>query len=421
VAGALILALLTGPEGPEGNPTYGVIHSWFRPRVIGFLVAAVVLWVVTTLTRRERVSPRTFESFSKRVRQQWADRRVRYVSYVALIGFGVLLPQLLSGTWRQITVDQIGTYVLLALGLNVVVGFAGLLDLGYIAFYLIGAYSTAYWTGALPLKPPIDLNPFWILPLSVGAAMLAGVLLGAPTLRLRGDYLAIVTLGFGEIIQIVANTLGTVTGGAQGVVVKRHFSIHIFGIHYVFPGGPAGNIPYYYLLLIFVVIACTAFHLLDTSRVGRAWAAIREDEVAAEACGINPYKYKIMAFAIGASTSGLAGSLFAAKIGFIDPTLFGVQQSILVLILVVFGGMGSIPGVMIGAAFLMWGQNYLRVASFHWYNEQDLYAYFGALLIVMMIYRPQGIIPSRRRSREIGLAEHGVGSADSMAAPGGAP
>jgi branched-chain amino acid transport system permease protein len=175
-------------------------------------------------------------------------------------------------------------------------------------------------------------------------------------------------------------------------------------------------VPYYYLLLAFVVGALVIFHLLNHSKVGRAWTAIREDEVAAESCGINPLKYKIMAFAIGASTSGLAGVLFASKIGFIDPTEFSVQMSILVLILVVFGGQGSLAGALVGAAFLQWGQNFLRVLNIGWYNEEDLYVYLGALLVVMMIFRPQGILPSKRRSREIGLAEHGIGSADAMSA-----
>jgi branched-chain amino acid transport system permease protein len=401
--GALMLALVTGPEGVEGNPTYGVIHSWLRPRVLGFLVAGALLWAAASYG--SKVAPRLRKAAvaaQSGTQELFADRRLRYGSFA----------------WQEITVDQIGTYVLLALGLNVVVGFAGLLDLGYIAFYLVGAYSTAYWTGALPVHPPVILNPFWVIPLAVAAAMLAGVLLGTPTLRLRGDYLAIVTLGFGEIIQIVATTLGSITGGAQGVIGIKHFSIHLLGINYVFPVGAQANLPYYYLLLVFVVLALGGFRLLENSRVGRAWTAIREDEVAAEACGINPLKYKIMAFAIGASTSGFAGVLFASKIGFIDPTEFSVQMSFLVLILLVFGGMGSLPGALVGAAFLQWGQNFLRTSNFSWYNEQDLFVYFGALLIVMMIFRPQGILPSRRRSREISLAAHGLGSADAMATPG---
>ena len=420
VFGMLVLALVTGPEGIEGNPTFGFTESLLKPRVVAFLIAAAVLWALMTFWGRISVwTKKQVFVVTSQGTNLFSDKRVRRTSYVGLVAIGALLPQVLSGTWQEITVDQIGTYVLLALGLNVVIGLAGLLDLGYIAFYLIGAYSTAYWSGALPVQPPIHLDPFFILPLAVLAAMVAGVLLGTPTLRLRGDYLAIVTLGFGEIIQIVATNLQGVTGGAQGVIGIKRFSVNVFGIHYTWPVGATANKPYYYLLLGFVVGVMVAFHLLENSRVGRAWTAIREDEVAAEACGINPLKYKIMAFAIGASTSGLAGVLFASKIGFIDPSEFSVQMSILVVILVVFGGAGSLPGALVGAAFLQWGQNYLRVFNISWYNEQDLYVYLGALLVVMMIFRPQGILPSRRRSREIELAEHGLGSADAMSAGGG--
>jgi branched-chain amino acid transport system permease protein len=412
----LVLALLTGPEG-NGSATYGVTESWLTPRVIGFVVAGILLWGVMIGWRRI-VAPlrEPAAEVVRRGRAIVGRKSVRWTSYPLLITLAALLPLVLSGTWQEITVDQIGTYVLLALGLNVVVGFAGLLDLGYIAFYLIGAYSTAYWSGALPVAPPFRLDPFFVIPLAVLAAMLAGVLLGTPTLRLRGDYLAIVTLGFGEIIQTVSTNLPGVTGGADGVLNIKHFSFQWFGIHYTWPVGASDNPPYYYLLLVFVVVAMVIFRLLEQSRVGRAWTAIREDEVAAQACGINPLKYKILAFAIGASTSGFAGVLFASKIGYIEPADFSVQMSILVLILVVFGGLGSLPGALIGAAFIQWGTNYLRVLNVGWYNEQDLYAYLGALLIVMMIFRPQGVIPSRRRSREIGLAEQGIGSADAMSA-----
>lgn len=411
----LVLALVTGPEGIQGNPTYGVTESWLQPRVIGYLLAAVVLWALMTFWGRLSGLVKDEVAQVANVGHRLFERRLlRSSSYLLLIALAIVLPQFLSGTWQEITVDQIGTYVLLALGLNVVVGFAGLLDLGYIAFYLIGAYSTAYWSGALPIHPPIELNPFFIIPLAVLAAMLAGVILGTPTLRLRGDYLAIVTLGFGEIIQIVATNLQGITGGAQGVIGIKHFSVNLLGIRYAWPIGATANLPYYYLLLGFVVVALVIFHFLEHSRVGRAWTAIREDEVAAEACGINPLKYKIMAFAIGASTSGFAGVLFASKIGFIDPTEFSVQMSILVLILVVFGGQGSLAGALVGAAVIQWGQNFLRVLNIGWYNEEDLYVYLGGLLVVMMIFRPQGILPSRRRSREIGLAEHGIGSADAM-------
>ena len=312
-------------------------------------------------------------------------------------------------------VDQIGVFVLLAIGLNIVVGFAGLLDLGYIAFYAIGAYSAAYWTGTLPIAPPFHLNSFFAIPFAVLAAMFAGVVLGAPTLRLRGDYLAIVTLGFGEIIQIVATNLSGVTGGARGR--DRHSTLldppswhplHLGGqFAPVLLPAPRLRGPH----------PCLVPFAFENSKVRTpAWTAIREDEVAAEASGINVLKYKVMAFSIGASTSGFAGILTASKISFVEPGDFTVQLSILVLVLVIFGGMGSLAGAVVGAAFLQCvpvvlarGPSALRVPA-----RRDLYIYLGALLILMMIFRPIGIIASKRRRREIGLSEQGLGTADAM-------
>ena len=344
------------------------------------------------------------------------DKRVRYSVYLVALAFAIVSPMHISGFWQNVLVDQIGIYVLLAIGLNVVVGYAGLLDLGYIAFYAIGAYSAAYWTGALPVHPLFHLNPFWAIPFAILAAMFAGVLLGSPTLRLRGDYLAIVTLGFGEIIQIVATNLQSVTGGPAGALGIPYFSVHLLGIRYAWG---ISYLPYYYLLLGFVVVILVAFHSLENSRVGRAWTAIREDEVAAESTGINVLKYKVMAFSIGASTSGFAGMLTASQLRFIEPGDFTVQLSILILVLVIFGGMGSLPGAVIGAAVLQWFPQFLRLHPLFGYQQQDQFIYLGALLVVMMIFRPEGMIPSRRRRREIGLAEHGVGTADAMGGAGG--
>lgn len=408
---------MTGPEGSGTAPTSGVTGSLFHPRVVGFVIFGLVIWLLMTvrLAYSEQI-----RSVSDRVtrapRRLLPDKRVRAVLYLALLAFAIGFPATLNAYWQEVLVDQVGVYVLLALGLNVVVGFAGLLDLGYIAFYAIGAYSAAYWTGALPVHPLFHLNIFYAIPLAILAAMLAGVVLGAPTLRLRGDYLAIVTLGFGEIIQIVATNLQGVTGGAQGVIDIPHFSVHLLGVAYRWG---LGSLPYYYLLLGFVVVVLIAFHSLEHSRVGRAWVAIREDEVAAESAGINVLKYKVMAFAIGASTSGFAGMVEASKIGFVEPADFTVQLSILILVLVIFGGMGSLPGAVVGAAVLQFLPQYLRVHPLLGFQQQDLYLYLGAILVVMMIFRPEGLFPSRRRKREIGLAEHGVGSADAMESTSG--
>jgi branched-chain amino acid transport system permease protein len=403
---------MTGPSGNNSTPTAGFTGSLLHPRVLVFLALGVALWVLTNVRRRygERIraaSDHVTGTPSRLLR----TRRARYGLYVAVLAVAIAYPPTLSGFWQEVLVDQIGVFVLLAVGLNVVVGYAGLLDLGYIAFYAIGAYSGAYWTGALPVHPPFHVNPFFAIPLAVLAAMLAGVVLGAPTLRLRGDYLAIVTLGFGEIIQIVATNLQGVTGGASGVSSIPHFSVHVASIKYQWG---LSNLPYYYLLLGFVVVVLVAFRALENSRVGRAFAAIREDEVAAESVGINILKYKVMAFSIGASTSGVAGLLEVSKIGFVSSQEFTVQLSILVLVLVIFGGMGSLPGAVAGAAFLQWVPQILRQHPLFGYQPQDLYIYLGALLVVMMIFRPEGMLPSRRRRREIVLAETGIGTADAM-------
>ena len=414
IMGFLVLAVVTGPSGSITAPLGGFTGSLGHPRVLVFLALGVGFWGLSLVNARYREKIRAANNrilaAPKRLMPDW---RVRVVVYAVLLAFAIWLPLAVNAYWQEVLVDQIGLYVLLALGLNVVVGYAGLLDLGYVAFFAIGAYSTAFWTDKLPLHPPFVLNSFWSIPFDMAAAILAGVLLGAPTLRLRGDYLAIVTLGFGEIIEIVANNLNGVTGGPVGVLGIPHPDVNLFGIHYTWS---IDEIPYYYILLAFVVIAVAGYHYIQESRVGRAWAAIREDEVAAESTGVNVLKYKVMAFAIGAATSGMAGMLFASKVSYLEPADFTVQFSILILILVIFGGMGSIIGAVAGAAFLQWVPAYERVHPTFGFQIQDLYIYLGALLILMMIFRPQGIVPSHRRRRELELAEHGVGTADAMSA-----
>jgi branched-chain amino acid transport system permease protein len=333
---------------------------------------------------------------------------------IAALLLAVEWPLHMNGGVQSILTTQVAIYVLLAIGLNVVVGFAGLLDLGYVAFWAIGAYTTAYFTGALPIQPPFLLNPFWVIPFAILAAMLTGVLLGTPTLRLRGDYLAIVTLGFGEIIEIVANNLSGVTGGPEGTPgFIPQFSFHVFSVRYRWSGTV---LPYYYLILGVAVVFMVAFRYLEHSRVGRSWTAIREDEVAADSLGINALKYKVTAFAIGASTSGFAGVFFASQVQSLVPNDFTVQTSILIIVFVIFGGMGSIAGAIVGAFVIQWLPQYLNYRQFSGYNQQDEFIYLGALMILLTIFRPQGIIPSRRRLREIQLTEQGIGHAD---VPGG--
>ncbi|MBV9487187.1 MAG: branched-chain amino acid ABC transporter permease [Frankiaceae bacterium] len=323
---------------------------------------------------------------------------------VASVAFVLFYPPTLPLDWQTVVVTQIAAYLLLAVGLNVVVGWAGLLDLGYIAFFGIGSYSAAFFAGALPLKPPdwLHLSPLWVIPLAIVACLIAGVLLGFPTLRLRGDYLAIVTLGFGEIVQLFAiNNPGNLTGGPIGPR-PPHPAIHVGPLHVVWG---LDSLPYWYLLLVLLGITMFAFHRLENSRTGRAWAAIREDEVAAQATGIRTTRAKLLAFAIGASTSGVAGVFSGSTIGYFDPSNFGLQESILIVAYVVFGGMGSLAGAVAGAAVLTWLPYFLQSQV----PLPDSQMWIGAVVMIMMIFRPAGLIPAKRRRAELG----GLGGTDS--------
>jgi branched-chain amino acid transport system permease protein len=339
----------------------------------------------------------------------------RFALYAGALFVAVEVPKFISPFWQESIFQQIGIFCLLAVGLNVVIGFAGLLDLGYVAFYALGAYTNGYFSGALPIHPPFTINTFFVIPLAILVAMLAGVILGLPTLRLSGDYLAIVTLGFGEIIYVLASNLTNVTDGAGGTGVAGSFSMNLPGIHWALSGfAIQDDLNFYYLLLAFIIPILFFFNSLNHSKVGRSWAAIREDEDAAKSLGINSLKYKVMAFAIGASTSGVAGVLSSAKLGSIFPSDFALQVSIFVVVLVIFGGMGSITGVLLGATFIGWILQYLIFHSFIDYNEADKFMYLGAILILTMIFRPQGMIPSKRRMREFKDAEAGLGTSDPM-------
>lgn len=297
-----------------------------------------------------------------------------------------LLPLQLSQFWNY-TLGTVGIYVLLGLGLNIVVGLAGLLDLGYVAFFAVGAYTVALLTAPAPHH--LMWNFWWALPIGIALAAIAGILLGVPVLRMRGDYLAIVTLGFGEIIRILSRSdlLTPFTGGPKGVLNV---------------GGPAPLLPfltseinelYIIILLIFFAIFMTL--RLQHSRIGRAWEAMREDETVAGAMGINTLQHKLMAFGIGAAFAGLGGVLFASRNQFTGPEDFNLMVSINVLAVVIVGGMGSIPGVIAGAFVLKGIPEILR--------EMENYRIilFGMLLVIMMLIRPEGLFPSTRRKMEI--------------------
>jgi ABC-type branched-subunit amino acid transport system permease subunit len=361
--------------------------------------------------------------------QPLTDRLARHQSLSIAIGvalFGAALPVIASlppfsgfGTTKDFVTGfaDAGVFVLLALGLNVVVGLAGLLDLGYAAFFAIGAYTYAYaasgYTG-------LD-TPFWLmLPVGAFVAAIFGILLGAPTLRLRGDYLAIVTLGFGEIVPIVFNNADTFTNGTNGITGIAQ--PNLYGLFGIYGFGFTDPFPYFITSLVIIAITMMLLYRLQDSRLGRAWVALREDELAAASMGINTVSTKLLAFAIGATTSGFAGVFFAAKLSTVTPDQFDFTVSFTALAMVVLGGMGNIWGVCLGAfivfelqsqglkqlgAFVQGlhlpsfalGPLTIDISSINFLNYQ--YLLYGLALVLMMLLRPEGLFPSRRRRREL--------------------
>ena len=346
--------------------------------------------------------------------KEWSKAKWLGLALVAIALIALPFALASAGTaWVRITNLAI-LFILLSLGLNIVVGFAGLLDLGYIAFFAVGAYAYA-----LLASPHFNIHlPFWvILPIGALVACLFGVLLGAPTLKLRGDYLAVVTLGFGEIIRIFLNNLSNpvnITNGPQGIARIDPFKLGSFdfsktetimGLNF------SGPIKYYYLLIVVMVAVIIINLRLQNSRIGRAWEAIREDETAARAMGINTTRIKLLAFAMGASFGGIAGGMFAAIQGFISPESFVLVESIMVLAMVVLGGMGNVWGVVLGAVLLSFAPEVLRYtvapAQMALFGKMLVepevirMLLFGLALVLVMIFRPAGLWPSAVRKREL--------------------
>lgn len=309
------------------------------------------------------------------------QKKTKYLGLLILAIILIVLPQVL-GLFLSEVLTIVGLYVLLGLGLNIVVGYAGLLDLGYVAFFAIGSYVVALLTS--PQIFDFGLNFWQALPIAVICGVLAGVILGIPVLKMRGDYLAIATLGFGEIIRILvlSDFLKPWLGGAQGIgsIPNPNF----FGFHMVKPQH------IYYLLLAGCILVVFISLRLKNSRLGRAWMAMREDEDVAQAMGINLVATKLLAFATGAGFSALSGAIFASKIGSVYPHSFNVFISINVVAIVIIGGMGSLPGVVIGAAVLMGLPELLRE-----FAEYRMFVY-GVALVVMMLLRPEGLLPEQR-------------------------
>ncbi len=347
-----------------------------------------------------------------------ADRKSKAVLAVVIL-FALVYPFIDSNASHVSSAADAGVFVLLALGLNIVVGYAGLLDLGYAAFFAIGSYAYGFLA-----SPHMGIHlAFWLmLPIAGIFAGIFGTILGAPTLRLRGDYLAIVTLGFGEIVPVLFLNADKYTNGPNGInaLDPPYLGSYNFG---------HDPLPYYFVVLLLIALAVIAIRRLRDSPLGRAWMAIREDEVAAAAMGIDTVKTKLLAFAIGASFSGVGGVVYSSKLGLVTPDNFRFSTSAFILSMVVLGGMGNIPGVILGAVILfelqsliltqmtIWSHQLGAFTHIGFLNELDFvnlkFLLYGLALVLMMLFRPEGLLPSARRRLELRAAPE-VAAAESQ-------
>jgi len=374
------------------NPSEETIHYRWHNAVyvaIGaFVVSFLLKFFKDMKTKKEEehaqkgTAPEKIEALSP-IHKILADPLKRNLFCGAILAVAMAFPFVFS-TYQVNIMTTALMYVVLGLGLNIVVGMAGLLDLGFVAFYAVGAYSYAL------LNTHFGLGFWTVLPIGGALAAICGIILGFPVLRLRGDYLAIVTLGFGEIIRLVLENWNEFSNGPAGISnIQRpsFFGMDLsldMAIHYV-----------YYLMVIFVIITIFVVNRLQDSRLGRAWMALREDEIACQAMGIDKRKTKLVAFFLGAFWAGIVGVIFAAKTTFINPASFTFLESAIILAIVVLGGMGSIVGVILGALILILTPEYLRALA-----EYRMLA-FGAVMVLMMVFRPQGLIGTLRRKYKI--------------------
>ncbi len=384
----VIVSDVFGFAGPILDIIYaprGGLHAWSA-----VLIGGLAWWISARYQDRIQV-------MTARVKGSEAKSTLRRSVIALVVVAAIVLPMLLGGILNELLIN-VSLFILMGLGLNIVVGLAGLLDLGYVAFFAVGAYGTAVLTSALSPTIAPELSWWVALPIVMVLATIAGLMVGTPVIRMRGDYLAIVTLGFGEIVRILllSDWLTPFFGGAQGI--RR-----IPGISVPFFGDISGTRPqlFVYFTLIFVAIAAYISYRAQNSRVGRSWAAMREDEDVAEATGINTVQAKLLAFVTGAIVASFAGALFSAKVGAVFTNSFDVLVSIVILVVVIVGGMGSIPGVMVGAVVLIGilggPKSPGLLAEFAEYKL----LFYGAILVFMMLKRPEGLIPSVRRSREL--------------------
>ena len=372
---------------PDGTLSFANVF-----RIWGYIAAGVsICFVLYLMNKSGNLDPigRPLDKLRQTVAAQASEKIPVWVWLAMVLAIALAYPQF-TGRYAQDVATNVLIYICLGLGLNIVIGLAGMLDLGYIAFYGVGAYTYAL----------LNLNfgmSFWIcLPISAFLAMIAGCIIGYPTLRMRGDYLAIVTLGFGEIVRILLNNWMSLTNGPNGLLGVKAPSMLIPS----FQGGISFEMLYlkklhylYYVALGLAIITIISVRNLNFSRIGRAWESIREDETAAELMGVNTFMLKLLAYAMGALFAGLAGAFFCARMRFVSPESFTFLESAMVLSMVVLGGMGSIPGVMLGAAALIVLPEVFR--EFETYRM----LVFGMSMVVMMLFRPAGLIPAKRMGK----------------------
>ena len=378
----LILPILNSWDLGVTNYLAGLFYTLNGLTPIGAVLAVVIFCILYLIWYANQGAVKTKYANLPKATQ----KKTKYLGLAVLAIILIYLPQFL-GLFLSEVLTIVGLYVLLGLGLNIVVGYAGLLDLGYVAFFAIGSYVVALLTS--PQIFDIGLNFWQALPIAVACGILAGVMLGIPVLKMRGDYLAIATLGFGEIIRILvlSDFLKPWLGGAQGIgsIPNPNF----MGFQMVQPQH------IYYLILAGCILVVFISLRLKNSRLGRAWMAMREDEDVAQAMGINLVATKLLAFATGAGFSALSGAIFASKIGSVYPHSFNVFISINVVCIVIIGGIGSLPGIVVGAAALMGLPELLRE-----FADYRMFVY-GVALVIMMLLRPEGLLPEVRHKIEL--------------------
>ena len=396
ILGAAILESLV-VDLVEGVGLLVLIDWIYAPRGGVTIIGAVALAVVSGIL--SWVAQGRLKAFNARIQALEGPERTRAnVTLIVIVCILLVVLPLLVGKLTNELLANIGLFILLALGLNVVVGLAGILDLGYVAFFAVGSYSTAVLTAAT--SPRFAPEMPWLVALIVVIfiAVMVGLFIGAPVIRMRGDYLAIVTLGFGEIIRLLflSDWLSGWFGGSQGITSID--GVEVFGILTVDGTNPRRV---FYLVLFFCALAIYISWRLERSRLGRAWMAVREDEPVAEAMGINTVNVKLMAFVVGAVLGSFGGAIFVAKVGSVFPTSFHILVSIIILVVVIFGGMGNIFGVIAGAVVLIGVLGGPKQPGLLLELGEFKLLIYGALLVWMMLVRPEGLIPNVRRSREL--------------------